>query len=335
MKRQNLGWQKLVKLASLVALGLVTALGAGCRGQAEPQTIKLAHGLPESHPVHQAMVFFANDLRQRSQGRLLVDVYPSEQLGTERECLELVQLGALSMTKVSASVLESFVPEYAVLSLPYLFRDETHRIAVFESRVGARLLESGRAQGLLGLTYYDAGSRSFYTKDRPVLRPDDLQGLKIRTQESQLAMNTVRSLGGAATPIAWGELYTALQQGVVDGAENNPPSFYLSRHYEVCRYYCLDEHTATPDVLLIGMTTWSQLSTEERAQVQASAKASAILQRQLWKEATEEALAAVRASGVEVLTVDKAPFAEAVESLYQNYRQLGYQSLIDDIRSLR
>ena len=190
----------------------------------------MGHGLDASHSVHQAMVYLGERLAAKSDSTMRVDVYPSQQLGTERELLELLQIGSVGMTKVSSAALEGFVPEYQVLGLPYLFRDERHRFDVFwDSEVGQDILASGQEFGLRGLTYYDAGTRSFYTKTQPVQTPADLQGLKIRVQESPVAMRMGQALGGSPTPIAWGELYTALQQGVVDGAENNPPSFYLSR----------------------------------------------------------------------------------------------------------
>ncbi|GMR24408.1 MAG: hypothetical protein BMS9Abin37_2950 [Acidobacteriota bacterium] len=214
-------------MARYVCLFLSVAT-LSCGGADRVRVIKLAHGLPISHPVHKAMVFLSERAWETSNGTMRIDVHPAEQLGTERECLELLQIGAVGMTKVSASVLENFVPRYAVFSLPYLFRDEAHRQKVLHGAIGKRILSAGEAQGLRGLTYYDAGSRSFYTKDKPILQPADLKGLKIRTQESTLAIEMVQALGGAATPIAWGELYTSLQQGVVDGAENNPPSFHLS-----------------------------------------------------------------------------------------------------------
>ncbi len=304
-------------LVSSIGIGLVATVACGDADSV--RVIKLAHGLSPSHPVHQAMTFFADRVAARSGGAIRVDVHPSEQLGTEREALELLQIGAVGMTKVSASVLENFVPDYAVFGLPYLFRDEAHRQRVFHGPIGKRILLSGEDQGLRGLTYYDAGSRSFYSKDRPINTPDDLAGLKIRTQESSLAVRMVQALGGAATPIAWGELYTALQQGVVDGAENNPPSFYLSRHYEVCQYYSLDEHTATPDVLLMSAALWRDLDPDEQRLVDEAANASAELQLRLWRQATREALDAVRAAGVEVLHPDKRPFAEAVASVYDDY----------------
>ncbi|MCB0437094.1 MAG: DctP family TRAP transporter solute-binding subunit, partial [Mangrovimonas sp.] len=164
-------------------------------------------------------------------------IYPNQQLGSERENLELLQIGSLDMTKVSVGVMENFAPKMKVFGLPFLFRDKQHAFNVLDGPIGKELLDEGEKYWLKGLCYYDAGSRSFYTKDKPVMTPEDLKGSKIRVMESVTAMDMVRSLGGAPTPISWGELYTSLQQGVVDGAENNPPSFYLSRHYEVCKFY--------------------------------------------------------------------------------------------------
>lgn len=249
-----------------------------------------------------------------------ITIYPSQQLGTERETLELLQIGSLGMTKVSSSVLEGFAPAYKVFGLPYLFRDETHRFAVLDGEVGEDILRSATDFNLLGIGYYDAGTRSFYTKDRPIQSPADLDGLKIRTQESPVAIRMVRSLGGSATPIAWGELYTALQQGIVDGAENNPPSFYTSRHYEVCKFYALDEHTAVPDVLMISTLVWEKLTDQQREWVKTAATESVRYQRQLWKKAVDEALAAVEEAGVSISRPDKAPFVEKVQPLYEEFR---------------
>ncbi len=294
-------------------------IATGCGDSTDVTVIKLGHGLDTNHPVHQAMVFMQQRLHEKSGGAMRLDIYPSQQLGTERQLLELLQLGSLGMTKVAAAVLEGFAPKYKVLSLPYLFRDEAHRFAVFEGDIGRELLLSSEDYWLRGLTYYDAGSRSFYTKERPVRTPEDLAGLKIRTLESITQVQMVNALGGSATPIAWGELYTALQQGVVDGAENNPPSFYTSRHYEVCKYYSLDEHTGIPDVLLISTIVWEKLAEQERAWLEAAAQESAAHQKMLWKNATDEALTAVQAAGVEILYPDKAAFARKSTSVYEAY----------------
>jgi tripartite ATP-independent transporter DctP family solute receptor len=234
--------------------------------------------------------------------------------------LELVQIGTIGMTKVSGAALENIVPPVQVFSLPYLFRDEGHRFRVLEGEIGQRLLAESEDKRLVGLAFYDAGSRSFYTKDRPVHRPEDLTGLKIRVIESPTAMRMVSALGGSPTPISWGELYTALQQGVVDGAENNPPSFHTSRHYEVARYYTLDEHTAVPDVLVISTIICERLTPQQQAWIRIAAQESAELQKELWRESTEEALRVVEAAGVTIIRPDKAPFAERVQGLIDTFR---------------
>jgi tripartite ATP-independent transporter DctP family solute receptor len=295
-------------------------MALGCGGGRDTAVIKLAHGLDVSHPVHRAMVRMGEIVAEDSGGSVRIDVYPSEQLGTERECVELLQIGSIGMTKVSASIAEAFIPSFKVLSLPYLFRDRDHLFAVLEGEVGRALLLDGQESRLRGLCYFDAGSRSFYTRDRRVDSPADLAGLKVRTQESATAMRMVRALGGSATPISWGELYTALQQGVVDGAENNPPSFYLSRHYEVCSYYSLDEHTSVPDVLLMSTRAWEDLDPRVQGLVQEAAFEAAEYQKEIWAEISEEALAAVEAAGVVIIRPDKAPFEEAVTEMIEEYR---------------
>jgi len=292
-----------------------------CSDDLDIRTIKVGHGLDQFHPVHKAMEFMGERVYEKSSGKIKIVVYPSQQLGTERECLELLQIGSLGMTKVSSSVLEGFSPNFKVFSLPYIFRDDNHKFKFFESDFGRNLLASTEKYWLRGLCYYDAGSRSFYTKSKPVLHPDDLRGLKIRTQESPTSVKLVNALGGSATPISWGELYTALQQGVVDGAENNPPSFYLSRHYEVCKHYSLDEHTAVPDVLLISTVIWDDLSDQEKQWIQEAADESYHFQKKLWQEATREALEEVQKAGVQIYYPDKKPFEERVQPLIEEFKQ--------------
>ena len=310
---------KLKKIAS-VFLILVAILFGGCSEKSDVKVIKLGHGLDASHPVHKAMVFMSEELVKNSNGKMRIDIYPSQQLGTERECVELLQIGSLGMTKVSASILEGFASSFTIFNLPYVFRDEAHLFSILDGEIGKRILRSGEQKLIRGVCYYDAGSRSFYTKDKPINSPDDLTGLKIRTQESATSVKLVNSLGGSATPISWGELYTALQQGVVDGAENNPPSFYLSKHYEVCKYYSLDEHTAVPDVLIISTKIWNSLNEEEKGWFQAAVDASVVYQRKIWKEATIEALEKVAESGVKIIHPNKKPFEEKVVSLYEEYK---------------
>lgn len=280
------------------------------------------------------MLYFGELVFKESSGDMRVDIYPSEQLGSERECIELLQIGSLGMTKVSTSPLEGFVPVFRVLSLPYLFLNDEHRFDVLDGEIGKRILREAEPFGLVGLCYYDAGSRSFYTKTKPILSPADLRGVKVRTQESATAMAMVLAMGGSPTPISWGELYSALQQGIVDGAENNPPSFYLSRHYEVARYYSLDEHTAVPDVLLISKHLWDSLTPQQKEIVQKCADESADYQKELWREATQQALEEVQKAGVQVDYPDKLPFQEAVKDLLEAYRDqpMIYQ-LIQEIKN--
>jgi tripartite ATP-independent transporter DctP family solute receptor len=322
-------------LAPICLLAVALAV-PGCRSHEGERVVKLAHGLDPSHPVHRAMDFMARRVAEKSKGRLKIDIYPSEQLGSERECLELLQIGSLGMTKVSCSVLEGFVPSVSVLSLPYLFRDEGHLFAVLEGRIGKKLLLEGERYWLRGLCFYDAGSRSFYTKIKPILEPGDLAGLKIRTQQSPTSVRMLQLLGGSPAPIAWGELYSALQQGVVDGAENNPPSFHLSRHYEVCKHYSLDEHTFVPDILLISTRIWADLPPDFQKIIQESADESVQIQKELWREATVSAIRAVEAAGVKIYRPDKTAFAEKVAPIYEEIKERpAIDRLVQEIRAIR
>lgn len=308
------------RISTFVILALVLILFISCETLNQPKTIKLAHGLDTSHPVHKAMVFMGQELQKNSEGVLKLEIYPNQQLGSERQCLELLQIGSLDMTKVSAAVMENFSPNMKVLGLPFLFKNKKHTFNVLDGNVGKSLLDGGKKYWLKGLGYYDAGSRSFYTKEAPVEKPENLEGLKIRVMESVTAMNMVSSLGGSPTPISYGELYTALQQGVVDGAENNPPSFFLSRHYEVCKFYSLDEHTTIPDVLIMSTHLWDKLSPKEQVWVQKAADASVKYQRKLWAKAETEALEAVQKAGVTVVKPDKSLFQDKVSMMYEDYK---------------
>lgn len=302
-----------------LACFLLTVM-AGCSQKSDVRVLKLAHDLDQTHAVHKAMVFMGERLHELSDGTMDVTIYPSGQLGAERELLELLQIGSLAMTKVSASPLEGFVPRMKIFSIPYIFRDKEHFWEILESDIGRSILEDGEAVRLHGLGYYDAGSRSFYTVNRAVHKPSDLIGLKIRVQESQTSMRMVSALGGAPTPISWGELYTALSQGVVDGAENNPPSFYLSKHFEVSKYFIIDEHTSVPDVLLISSHIWGSLNDQQKAWLQQAVDESIVYQRELWEISTNEALEAVKAAGVEVIYPDKKAFIDQVRDMHESYR---------------
>ncbi|MFS4417616.1 TRAP transporter substrate-binding protein [Maribacter sp. 2307ULW6-5] len=323
-----------MKAKRLLIVAFTYLMVSGCAQTDGVKTIRLGHGLDVGHSVHKAMVKMGEDLYQLSNGKLNLEIYPSQQLGTERQCLELLQIGSLDMTKVSVGVLENFAPRMKVLGLPFLFRDREHSFKVLDGPIGQQLLNEGEQYWLKGLGYYDAGSRSFYTKDKPVHSPEDLLGQKIRVMESVTAMEMVRSLGGSPTPISWGELYTALQQGVVDGAENNPPSFYLSRHYEVAKYYTLDEHTVLPDVLLAGTHLWEGLNEQEQQWLMEAVKNSVVYQRKLWMEAENEALEAVEKAGVQIIRPDKTLFSDKLKDSFEQYKEdESFYQLIKEIQA--
>ena len=315
-------------------LVLVLAILSGCQNQGTEKVIYLAHTLPINHPVHLGIEVFADEVEARSGGALTVKIFPDGQLGSERETLELLQIGSIAMTKVSAATMANFAPEYEVLGVPYLFQDKEHMFRTLEGEVGQQILAAGSEYLLRGLCFYDAGSRSFYTVAAPVRSPDDLAGLKIRVMNHQMSVDMVNAMGGAATPMSYGELYSALEQGVVDGAENNPPSFVTSRHYEIAKYYTLDEHSSVPDVLLIGTRYWETLSGQEQEWVMAAARASVDAQKTFWRENVEQSMATLEAAGVEVFRPEKSLFADRASSVLEEFAQdARMRSLVEAIQA--
>ena len=322
------------KIALLLALVFCCF---SCQKEKKVKSLKLSHSLGVTHPVHIALEFFAERAREKSNGQLVVKIYPSSQLGGERESLELLQIGSLAMTKVSSAVMENFSPNLRVFGYPYIFRDKEHRYKVYDSKLGKSLLEDGEQYWLKGLTYFDAGSRSFYTKNTPIETPEDLEGLKIRVMESPTAINLVKILGGSPTPVSWGELYTSLQQGVVEGAENNLPSFYSSKHYEIAKEFSVDEHTSIPDILVISTQVYDDLSEEEQQWIQESADEAAVKQRELWEAAEKEALEEILKAGVNVTYPKKELFKEQSQPLIEDLKTRNRElyKIIQEIKDIR
>ena len=302
-------------------LVLFPLLLCACGGNQDVQTLRLAHTLNTTHPVHKGMERMAVALDSISGGKMHLEIYPSGQLGSESQCLELLQIGSLAMTKVSAAVMDRFAPSYSVLGLPYLFKDRETSFRVFDGPIGQEILADGAAYRLRGLTFFDAGTRSFYTKDGPVRTPADVVGKKVRVMNSPMSVQLIKSLGGSPTPISFGELYTALQQGVVDAAENNLPSYYSSRHYEVTPFYSYDRHSAVPDVLIIGTATWDKLSQERQGWLREAAGIATDYQRGLWEGAQKEAVAAMTKAGVTFTEVDSESFRAAVQPMFEAARK--------------
>ena len=315
---------------------LALTISAGCKKkEAEPQVmLKLGHCLDITHPVHKAMVYMAERVKEKSGGRMIVEIYPSEQLGNEKDSIESLQLGYMAMTKISSAPMEGFISKMKIFGIPYLFRDSEHFWKVMKGPIGSELLLAGESKGLRGLCYYDAGARSFYAK-KEINRPEDLKGLKIRIQSSIMSKKMVDAMGGSPASIPFGELYTALDQGVVDGAENNPPSFYTSRHYEVCKYYSLDEHTMLPDILAISTKVWNNLSSEFQRILQEAVDESVEYQRKIWTEAEQNDLKSVQDAGVKVIRPDKQPFRDSVRSVWNEFEGTDIGELIKRIQEVQ
>jgi len=318
---------------SLVYLAVVYGISV-LQGEQDVRVLRLAHSLNLRHPVHLTLEYLAERVREKSDGHLIVEVFPNEQLGTEKEQIEALQIGYMAMTKTSTAPMESFVPELKIFGIPYLFRDSEHFWKVVQGPIGKKLLEAGVDKGLKGLCYYDAGARSFYAK-KPITSPDDLKGLKVRVMQSIMAMEMIETMGASPTPIPWGELYTALDQGTVDAAENNPPSFETSRHFEVCKYYILDEHVRVPDMLVISTGVWNRLSPQEQAILQEAVEESVVYNRKAWAEAEVASLNAVKAAGVTVIEPDKTLFQQAVRPMWERYKNTELGDLIRQIQEVR
>ena len=276
--------------------------------------LRIAHGLSNDHPVHIAMEDFAKITKEMSKGKILVTIYPSSQLGGERELIEQLQTGCMNMTKASAASLESFIPEMGVFGLPYIFDNSKHYWKTLDSPTFFETINGFASKvDLRVLCFYDAGSRNFYTKEGMVKTPADLKGKKIRVMSSKVAMDMVSAMGGTPTPISWSELYSALEQGVVEGAENNPPSYLKSGHYTICRNFSFDAHTRVPDILLIDKQTWNNLPADRREIIQQAALKSSQNQRKAWKIATQRAIAIMTISKPAWNVLDKAEQQTLIE----------------------
>ena len=286
--------------------------------QAHAATLKLAHALPTEHPVHKSLTWFAKEVTKETKIR--VKVYPNGTLGDETNLLQMVQNGTIAFTKVSAAPLSTFAPDYNILSLPYLFKDKASYDKVLEGPIGDKILASSEKSGFIGLAFLDAGARSFYT-DKPIKEPADLKGMKIRVQNSPISIDTMKALGATAVPLPYGELYSALQQGVVDGAENNIPSYYSSRHYEVKKFFSYDMHTMVPDVLVVSTSAWNSFTDEQKATIRNIAKETVEQQKNNWKAYVDKSLIDLKKQNVTFTDSDIPAFQEAVKPVYEKFKK--------------
>jgi tripartite ATP-independent transporter DctP family solute receptor len=286
--------------------------------RAAPTQLRIGHGLPASHPVHPSMQLFADTVRDRTGGALEVAIFPDGQIGQEVNLLAQVQAGKLDFVKVSASVLERTASAYRVFNLPFVFRDRTHWQRVATNAVGESILASTGSIGLVGLTYYDAGARSFYGR-KAINHPDDLKGMKIRIQPSPTMARLMRLFGAQGVEMAWDQVYTALKLGLVDGAENNVSALVVGRHGEVATHYSLNEHTMVPDVFLISAQRWQSLTPAHQAIMREAARASYERMNELWGAFEAENRKAAEQMGVAFTQPDKKPFAERAAALMADF----------------
>ncbi len=302
-----------------VAIFLIALfVSCGNNGNSKTTTWKLGHNFTETHPVHKALVQFANDVEQGTQGRIKISIFPNAILGDDASMIEQLQGDVIQMMKVSTSFVEGFSPLYGIFSIPYLFESREQFFKAMNTDAVKKIYESSRPQGFVALTYFDSGSRSFYTKNKPILHPNDLKGLKIRVIPSPIFVKMIELMGGAATAMPFGEVYTAIQTGTVDGAENNVVSLVEMKHSEVAKQFSFDEHSMTPDVLIVNATAWDSLSEEDKAIILAAAERSTQTGIELWTQRTEEAMKEAEQQGVKFHYPDKAPFQQATASIIED-----------------
>lgn len=306
-------------LMRTVALGAAASVMLTA-GVANAQNLRGWNIHVEDYPVSHGMDMFTAEIEEKTNGRIKAKTFHGGVLGSQPDAIEQVRLGALDFAEFSLGPLGPVAPEANVVSLPFIFKSIPQMYRLMDGEVGEAIGKGLEAKGIVALAYYDAGARSFYNSRNPINTPADVEGLKVRVMNNDLFVDMVNSMGGNATPMAFAEVYQSLKTGVVDGAENNPPSYESTNHYEVAKYYSLSEHLIIPEVLAMSKKTWDKLSAEDQAIVKTAAQNSAEFQRSLWADREKASMATVEAGGTIVNVVeDKAPFQEAMADVYAGF----------------
>ncbi len=320
-------------LAGGALLGAATLLPACKPVMSGMLTSADAH--PGDYPTVRAVEFMGRYLDRQTGGRLGIKVFAGGQLGSETDTLEITSFGGIDLNRVNFAPLNSIEPMTLPFSLPFVFDSVAHMRRVVDSKVGDTVLAALEPHGLIGLAIYDSGARNFYNMRRPIRSPEDMRGLKIRVPASDLYLAMVNALGGNAVPIPFGDIYQSLAQGVIDGAENNWPTFVGERHYEVARYLSVTEHLLTPEALVMSRESWERLDPPDRALVRRAAKLSVVEMRRLWDARVEEAQAVVARSDVAVNRPDKAPFARLMRPVWDEFITTpAQQAVVRQIRAM-
>ncbi len=317
--------KKLIALLTgVIFLGLIL-VGCGNKSSGgdnaqKPMKFKLAENQPPGYPTVVASEKFAELVKERTNGRILIEVYPAGQLGEEKAVIEQVQLGAVEFTRVHSSPLAEFNKQFSVFSLPYIFDNETHMWKFLEGEMGEKMLNNLASSRMQGLAYYDNGARSLYTKNN-ITSLNDIKGMKIRVQQNKVTMEMISALGANPTPMPYGEVFSGLQTGVIDAAENNFPSYFTSNHYQAAKYCLLDKHQRAPEVLLMSKQVWDKMSNEDKKVLKQAALEAGQYQRKLWSDFEKDSEGKLRAAGVTITEVkDFAPWKAAVQPVIEKYK---------------
>lgn len=309
---------------------------SGFGASAAPIIMKFSDQVNEENPHYAANVYFAERVAEKTNGAVEVKVFPSSQLGDVRETLEGALIGTVEMTKAAAGSLSSFVPEFSIFSLPYIFTDREQVFAALDGKVGEILAQKLEQNGFKLIAYYDTGFRSIFNQKRPINTLEDMKGLKIRVMNDPIMIDTINTLSALATPLAYGELYTALQQGVVDGAEQPPVALYAMKFYEVAKYFSLTNHFYDLNVVVMGKIFFDKLTPGQQQAVVIAGQETQAYERKLWKEYEDGIIDKLKAEGMEVNTLDLAPFQKAVEAILEkNKEKVGGTEFIETVLSYR
>ncbi len=312
-------------------------LAAACMALALPtqaRDFRSAEVHPADYPTTKAVEYMGQLLKERSGGKLGVKVFPNAALGQERDAIEQLKIGGLDMMRINVAPLNNVVPETLVPALPFIFRSEEHMHAALDGPAGEEILKAMESQGMVGLAFYDSGARSLYTT-KPVKTLADVQGMKVRVQQSDLFVAMVEALGANPTPMPYGEVYTALTTGLIDAAENNFPSYESSRHFEVAKHYVLSEHSMAPEVLVFSKRIWDRLDEEDQAMIRQAAKDSVPHMRKLWDEREAKSRQVVEAGGAQITQLeDRQAWADAMKPVYEQFADTPeLKSLVQRIQS--
>lgn len=274
---------------------------------------------PEDYPTVMAVKYMSDIISKKTGGKDSIKVYTMSQLGGEKDTIEQTKIGALDLVRINVAPMNNICPMTMVPTMPFLFKSKEHMRKVLDGPIGEEILKSCESQGFVGLAFYDSGSRSLYTVKKPVKTLADAKGLKIRVQQSDLWVALLQAMGANATPMPYGEVYTALKVGTVDGAENNWPSYDTSRHFEVAKFYAVTEHSMAPEMLLMSKKVWDTLTPEQQKIFREAAKESVPYMRKLWDEKELASRKKVEEGGAQVIEVDKKSFQDAMKPVYDKF----------------